>query len=67
MLSRGEARVCVCFDSEWRLWEGYFCKTLAYAIPPQAIINKTKPCISLNYNDFNFSYKISSKFCLITS
>ena len=58
MLSRGQEGwggegVYVCFDSEWRLWEGYFCKT--------------KPCISLKYNDFNFSYKISSKFCLITS
>ena len=68
----GEARGCMYFDSEWRLWEGIFgrdifVRPLCNSSPGQAIINKTKPCtcISLKYNDFNFSYKISSKFYLI--
>ena len=60
-----EARGCMYFDSDRRFWEGYFCKTLMQFLPPQAIINKTKPCtcISLKYNEILFEILVLS--CIV--
>ena len=53
MLSRGagrgdgEARGCMYFDSEWTLWEGYFCKTLMQFLPRQLEIRLSLVPVSL--------------------